>query len=350
MKAALWRAKGDIRIEDIPVPVPGPGEALLRIKACGICGSDLHEFKEGPFLIPRRPHPLTGRAGGPLILGHEFSAEVASLGPGVTEVAVGDRVTLNPLIPCNTCTYCKRGEHILCTRLGTYGIAADGAFAEFAVFPASSLLRLPEGVDDEAGAFVEPLAVALHAVVRSGMRLGDTVVVIGAGPIGLLVLQAAKAAGAARVFVVEPVASRRALALETGAAAAFDPQAGDPGAAVADMTGGLRADRAFDCVGIQAAFDTAVRVTGRRATITVVGLALKAVEVPFIRLWGHEKTLTFSSGYQDEFPAAIALLEDKRVRHAPLVTARIPLARIVEDGFNALLSGEGGHVKILVTP
>jgi (R,R)-butanediol dehydrogenase/meso-butanediol dehydrogenase/diacetyl reductase len=350
MKAAVWYGKEDIRIEEAPDPEPGPGEVKVRIKACGICGSDLHEFTDGPFIIPRRPHPLTGRAGGPMILGHEFSGEVAALGEGASRFRAGDRVVANPLIYCGQCHYCMRGQYIMCTKLGTFGLAADGAFAEFAVFPERTLLKLQDSVTDDMGAFVEPLAVALHAVNRSGLRPGDTAAVIGAGPIGLLVTCAALAVGARQVFVVEPMKARRELAARLGAAAVFETGGEDAGKAMGALTDGLRADVAFDCVGIQASFDTAVATTGRRAAICVVGLALKPVSVPFIRLWGHEKTVTFSSGYENEFPAAIALLADGRVRVEELISARIPLEDLVPKGIRALMEHPDRYVKILVYP
>lgn len=350
MRAALWHKKGDIRIEDVPPPTPGPGQVKVRIKACGICGSDLHEFRDGPFIIPTRPHPLTGRKGGPVILGHEFSAEITETGEGVTRFSLGDRVVVNPLIYCGECHYCRRGQHIMCTRLGTVGFAADGAFAEYGVFYEYALLKLPESVSDEMGAFVEPLAVAVHAVNRSKMKVGDSVAVVGAGPIGLLVMQACRAAGAARVFVVEPMKVRRDIASETGAALAIDPTEADPGKEIGKLTDGLRADLAFDCVGNQASFDTAVRVTGRRAILCVVGLALKPIEVPFIRLWGHEKEITFSSGYEDEFPAAIAYLADRRVQVERLISDRIKLEELVEKGIQPLLHDGDKHLKILVYP
>jgi (R,R)-butanediol dehydrogenase/meso-butanediol dehydrogenase/diacetyl reductase len=350
VKAAVWYAKEDIRIEDVPEPQLKAGEVKVKIKLCGICGSDLHEFRSGPFIIPRKPHPLTGRSGGPVILGHEFSADVVESTKGAEDYRPGDRVVANPLIYCGKCHYCKTGQHIMCTKLGTFGFAADGAFAEYAVFPAASLLKLPDAVSDEMGAFVEPLAVALHAVNRSGMVLGDTAAVVGAGPIGLLVMQACKAAGARQVFVIEPMTSRRLLAQKLGASAVFDPDTDNPGNAIADLTDGLRADVAFDCVGIQASFDTALRITGRRAAICIVGLSLKPVQVPFIRLWGHEKTLTFSSGYEKEFSTAIALLADSRVATDSMITARIGLDALVAEGMRALIHEAEKHIKILVSP
>ena len=350
MKAAVWYQKGDIRIEEVPEPKPGPGQVKVKVKACGICGSDLHEYKEGPFIIPSRPHPLTKREGGPVILGHEFSAEVTELGEGVTRFEPGDRVVVNPLIYCGACHYCMHGLHIMCTKLGTVGFAADGAFAEFGVFPEYSLFKLPDSVTDEMGSFVEPLAVAVHAVKRSRMKIGASVAVIGAGPIGLLVMQACLAAGAGKVYVVEPMEARRRIAENKGATAVFNPTDVDPGKEIAKRTDGLRADTAFECVGSQPSFNTTVKVTGRRAVICVVGLALKPIEVPFMGLWGHEKELTFSSGYEDEFPAAIGYLADKRVKVEDLISERIPLQDIVEKGINPLLNEAGKYVKILVYP
>ncbi|MFH1953203.1 MAG: 2,3-butanediol dehydrogenase [Pseudomonadota bacterium] len=350
MKAAVWHKKGDIRIEEISLPSPGPGQVKVRIKACGICGSDLHEFKEGPFIIPSRPHPLTGRQGGPVILGHEFSAEVTETGEAVTRFSAGDRVVANPLIYCEGCHYCRRGQHIMCAKLGTVGFAADGAFAEYGVFYEYALLKLPDSVTDEMGAFVEPLAVAVHAVNRARMKIGDSVAIVGAGPIGLLMMQACLAAGAARAFVVEPMKARREIALQTGAAAVIDPAQTDPGKEIGALTEGLRADLAFDCVGNQSSFDTAVKVTGRRATICIVGLALKPIEVPFIRLWGHEKEITFSSGYENEFPAAIAYLADRRVKVDRLISGTIKLDHLVEKGIQTLIQEGEKHVKILVYP
>ena len=350
MKAAVWHEKGDIRIEDMAEPEPGAGQVKVRIKVCGICGSDLHEYKDGPFIIPSRPHPLTKRQGGPVILGHEFSAEITEVGEGVSRFKPGDRVVVNPLIYCGECHYCKLGQHIMCTKLGTFGFAADGAFAEYGVFHEYSLFKLPDSVTDDLGAFVEPLAVAVHAVKRSRTKVGASVAIVGAGPIGLLVMQACRAAGAGEVFVVEPMEARRKMAAKTGATAVFNPTEADPGKEIAKLTDGLRADTAFDCVGNQSAFDTAIKVTGRRGITCVVGLALKPIQVPFMRLWGHEKELTFSSGYEDEFPAAISYLADGRVKVEELVSERIKLEDLVEKGIRRLLQEGDKYIKILVYP
>ena len=353
MKAAVWYAKEDIRFEDYPDPKVEAGQVKVKIKQCGICGSDLHEFRDGPFIIPAKPHPLTGRAGAPIILGHEFSAEVVEVGEGVKRFKVGDRVCVNPLIYCGKCHYCRQGIHIMCTKLGTVGFAWDGAFAEYGVYPEYTLHKLPDAVTDEMGSFVEALAVAVHAVNRSGMKIGDNVAILGAGTIGLLVLQACKAAGAQHVYVIGHRKARLETAAKTGADAVFDntvPEKVDSIKAVTELTDGLRADIAFDCVGNQASFDASVKVTGKRAKICIVGLALKPIQVPFFRLWGHEKVITFSSGYHDEFPACIAYLADGRVKVDPLITARIKVKDLVEQGIKPLIENPDKHVKTLVSP
>ncbi len=351
MKAARWYEKGDIRIEDIPTPDPGPGEVRVKVKACGICGSDLHEYKAGPFIIPRRPHPLTGREGGPVTLGHEFSGVIDALGEGVKGWEKGDRVTVNPLIYCGECSGCKQGQHLLCSKLATAGFAADGAFAEYHIAPAYGLSRLADSIDFDMGAFVEPLAVAVRAVERSGLKMGQSVAIIGGGPIGLLVALVSKALGASKIFVSEPMESRRKLAEKIGVTAAIDPTKEDPGKAIAALTNKARADIAIDCVGIQPSFDTAIKVTGRRAMICVAGLALKPIEVPFLRLWGHEKSITFTQGYEDNnFATAVSLLETGAVDISPVITGRIGLDKLVDDGIKALIEKPEEQVKILVYP
>lgn len=349
MKAAVWHGRGDIRISDVPEPSVEKDQVKIRVRWCGICGSDIHEYHEGPMLIPKKSHPLTGK-GAPIILGHEFSGDVIEMGRDVKRIGIGDRVTINCLIYCGTCVYCRRGEYNMCLSLATVGLAWDGAFAEALVVPEYTVLKIPDEVTYEMGTFAEPLAVAVRAVKRSRLKFGDVVVVVGAGPIGLLVLQAAKAAGASKVFAIEPLEQRRKLAKQLGANEVFDPTQGDVGKGIAERTEGLRADIAFECVGSQSAFDTALRITGRRAMIVMVGMAIKPLEVPFLRLWGHEKEITTCTGYVDEYPIALALLADRRVLVEPMITGKIKLSEFVEKGLKEMIQHPENHVKILVAP
>jgi (R,R)-butanediol dehydrogenase/meso-butanediol dehydrogenase/diacetyl reductase len=349
MKAAVWYGREDIRILEVPEPQVGKDQVKIKVRCCGICGSDVHEYRQGPLLIPKKPHPLTGRKA-PVILGHEFSGDVVEVGEEVKRARLGDRVTINCLIYCGSCVYCRGGEFNMCLKLGTVGLAWDGAFAETVVVPEYTVLRIPDAITYEAASFAEPLAVAVRAVKRSRLKIGDSAVVIGAGPIGLLVLQVARAAGASHVFVIEPLKKRRELAKHLGADEVFDPAHGDAGKEIADRTGGLRANIAFECVGNQAAFDTAIGVTGRRAMIVMVGMALKPLEVPFFRLWGHEKEITTCTGYVDEYPAALAFLADRRIVVEPMITAKIHLEDFIEKGLQEMIRNPEGHIMILVAP
>jgi (R,R)-butanediol dehydrogenase/meso-butanediol dehydrogenase/diacetyl reductase len=250
MKAAVWYGKEDIRLLDLPEPVVAPDQVKIKVRWCGICGSDVHEYREGPTIISKKPHPLTGRSS-PIILGHEFSGDVVEVGGHIQRSHLGDRVTVNCLIYCGACPYCRAGEYNMCLRLATVGLAWDGAFADYVVVPDYTVLKIPDPVTYEMASFAEPLAVAVRAVNRSRLKVGDTAVVIGAGPIGLLVLQVAKAAGSSQVFAVETIQVRRELAKQLGASEVFDPTGGDVGKEIAERIEGLRAHVAFECVGSQ---------------------------------------------------------------------------------------------------
>ncbi len=349
MKALRWHGRKDVRLEEVPEPPAAPGEVVIRVAACGICGSDLHEYLHGPLYIPKIPHPLTGVVP-PVTLGHEFCGRVAAVGAGVETVQQGDRVTVNPCLLCGQCVWCRRGQFNYCANLGSVGLSRDGALAPFVAVPAYGCHVLPPEVDDQQGASVEPLAVAVHAYRRARLTGVDRVAVVGAGPIGLLMLQVLKAKGAGWVVVVEPREERRRLARALGADAVIDPEAQDPVRAVAQLTEDERVAVAFECVGSAPAFTTALRVAGKGGRVVVVGLVPDTVPTNLLGLVAHEKEIVGSSAYVDEFPEAIGLLAQGRVRIAPLVTARVPLEDALARGIEALLRREEGHVKILVSP
>lgn len=350
MKALRYHGRRDFRLEDIPEPTPGPGQVKIKVSYCGICGSDMHEYLSGLSSVPTtRPHPRTGKTA-PLTGGHEFSGVVNELGEGVREAAVGARVTVRPTMPCYECSYCAQGRYVQCDKLATIGLAEDGGFAEYVVVPEDCLVPLPANVSDQAGSFVEPAACGVHAVQRSGMRPGDTVVVLGVGCIGIMALQAAIAMGAGKAYVFETVPQRRELALRLGATDAFDPRDVDAGRTIAQLTDKRRADIAFECAGVPATMLLADEVTGRGSTIVAVGAMLQPCEFPFINLFMREKSIVASQGYlNDEFEMAARLIAEGKVQTEPLTTGVIPLDDIVEHGFEEL-AGENrdGHCKILV--
>jgi (R,R)-butanediol dehydrogenase/meso-butanediol dehydrogenase/diacetyl reductase len=349
MQALRWHGVQDVRLDDVPAPAPATGEVLIEVAACGLCGSDLHEYLHGPVYIPKTPHPLTGGMP-PVTLGHEFAGRVVRVGSGVDRVRPGDHVAVNPCLLCGTCSWCRRGRGNHCAKLGTLGLSRDGALAPLVTAPAAGCHVLPPEVSDAQGAVVEPLAVAVHACGRARLTGGERIAVVGAGPVGLLVLQVLKAKGVGWTVVVEPRAERRRLAHALGADEVLDPDAADAIRAIADRTGGERVDVAFECVGHEAAFATALRATGKGGRIVLVGLVPQPVPVNLLTLLAHEKEIIGSSAYTGEFPEAIALLARGAVRVEPLITARVPLARALSDGLQALLRPQDGHVKILVTP
>jgi len=196
MLAVRWHARGDVRVEEVPPPAPpGPGEVQLRVRWCGICGTDLEEWLAGPVFIPAAvPHPLTG-ARAPLILGHEFAGVVVAAGAGVTGPLPGQRVAVDTIVSCGSCHWCRRGEVTRCPALGALGLHADGGLAELCNAPARMCLPVPDTVADDAAALAEPLAVAVRALRRGGLRPGERVAVVGAGTVGLMTVQAAAALG-----------------------------------------------------------------------------------------------------------------------------------------------------------
>ena len=237
MKAWLLHGARDLRLENRPRPSAAENSVVVRVARAGICGSDLHYYQDGRVgdFVPKAP----------FVLGHEFAGEVAELGAGVSTLSVGDRVVVNPTIPCRTCAQCRRGRPNLCASIKVFGSAAsvphlDGGFEEYVGVPVSCCYRLPESVDFSVGALVEPLSVATHAVARSGGVAGMRVLITGGGTIGQSVLTIARATGASRITVSDPDSFARSFALEHGADFAFDPSLpGCRDADRADRPGGL---------------------------------------------------------------------------------------------------------------
>lgn len=351
MKAAVWHGKKDVRVEEVPEPpAPGPGEVKIKVHWCGICGSDLHEYVAGPIFIPTTaPHPLTGKKA-PLTLGHEFSGEVVEVGEGVTNVNIGDRVSPDACHYCGTCFMCKLNRYSTCEKLAFTGLMADGAFAEYVNVPAYTLYKLPPEIPSEIGALVEPIAVGIHAMRRGHVLEGDTVAILGAGTIGLVTLQAARAAGASKVFSIEMAKARKEFAQKLGATAVIDPTETDVVEEVRRLTGGLGADVAIECIGGEKTGPQAVELVRRGGKAVIVGIFEKPSQLHFNELVFFEKEVVGSLAYYGEFDTAISLLADGRIVGEPLITGKIKLDDIVEKGFEELIAHKESNIKILVSP
>ncbi|MCC3357873.1 2,3-butanediol dehydrogenase [Bacillus sp. REN16] len=346
MKALRWYKAKDLRLEYIEEPKAKKGEVKLKVEWCGICGSDLHEYTVGPIFIPSEtPHPIT-RDRAPIVMGHEFSGQVIEIGEGVTRVQVGDRVAVEPIYSCGECQACKQGRYNLCDKMGFYGLSGGGGgFSEFAAVPEHMLHKLPETVSYEQGALVEPAAVALHAVKQSKLRVGDKAAVFGTGPIGLLVIEALKAAGATEIYAVELSEQRRQKAEELGAIG-INPNNGDVVEQIQQFSNG-GVDVAYEVTGVPPVLVQAINSTKFNGETMIVSIFETEASIHPQNIVMKERTVTGIIGYRDVFPAVINLMAQGYFPAEKLVTKRITLDEVVTEGFEGLLK-ERNHIKILV--
>jgi (R,R)-butanediol dehydrogenase / meso-butanediol dehydrogenase / diacetyl reductase len=346
--AARWFGRRDIRLVDVPEPKdPPPGWIVARVNWCGICGTDIEEYSSGPVLIPTTPHPLTGRYA-PLTLGHEIAATVEAVGEGV-ELAAGNRIAIDGNRFCGVCQWCRLGQYNLCVVSAQLGLQDDGGLAEKVLAPAYMCLPYSDSVQPDHAAFAEPLAVAVRAVHRAKVGLGDTVAIIGAGAIGLLLIQVARIAGASRVFCVESREFRRALAVKLGADAAVSPE---DFAEIIGLNGGNGPAKVIEAAGSPAAMRMAAELTGTRGTTVLLGVVRESVPFDVLNLLIHEKRIitSISHVYNTDFATAVRLLDSGRLVLDPLLTGHIALADVVTQGFDVLLEGSTQHIKIVVSP
>jgi (R,R)-butanediol dehydrogenase/meso-butanediol dehydrogenase/diacetyl reductase len=349
MKAARWYNAKDIRVENIAEPQVSAGKVKIQVSWAGICGSDLHEYVAGPIFIPvNAPHPVSGEKA-PVVMGHEFSGTVVEVGEGVTKVKVGDPVVVEPILACGKCAACLKGKYNICKNLGFYGLCGDGGFAEYAVVEERWVHKMPEGLSMEQGALVEPAAVALHAVRISKLKAGDKAVVFGTGPIGLLVIEALKVAGAAEIYAVELSKSRAAKALELGATAVINPaEEPDVVGKIHELTKG-GADVAFEVTGVPAVLQQAVDSTAFEGETIIVSIWEKDPTIKPNNIVLTERSMKGTIAYRDIFPAVMDLMTKGYFPADKLVTKRIKLDDVVAEGFEVLINDKE-QIKILVSP
>jgi (R,R)-butanediol dehydrogenase/meso-butanediol dehydrogenase/diacetyl reductase len=353
MKAAVWHARNDIRVEDVPEPsAPGPGEVIIKVGACGICGTDLEEYRAGPLFIPvDKPNPLTGKQA-PLILGHEFAGEVVEVGKQVTRFKPGDRLAPDVIIYCGECYWCQRHQVSLCEKLAALGLMADGGLAEYCKLPISMAIAVPNGLADDHAAMAEPLSVAVRAVRKGRLAPGEHVAVFGGGTIGLFCLQVARAAGAGEVFVVEPLANRRALAKQLGASEVIDPNAVDPVTTLHKLTRGIGPDLVLEASGGATVTPVAIMAARKGGRIVLVGLPVAPTSFNFFHVVATEKEIigSLSHIYDEDYAAAVRWLGDGRVLAEPLISAHVPLANMIIDGLERLEKRPSETLKIIIQP
>ncbi|MCR8670576.1 2,3-butanediol dehydrogenase [Agrococcus sp. HG114] len=352
MKAAMYYGREDIRVEEVDEPETRPGTVKIRPAFNGICGSDLHLFHEGPMPpapSTDTPHPLSGETL-PVVMGHEFSGVVEELGEGVDGLEVGDRVVVEPLMVDGTCPACQAGKYNLCEQMGFIGISGlGGGLSERIVVERRWVHPVGDLPLDQA-ALIEPLSVALHAVKHAGAEAGQTAVVGGAGPIGLLVAAVLKAKGL-RVIVSEMATARREKAKSTGVAdVVVDPASQDLAEVVRTETEGRGADVAFDAAGVGVVVTQLLDVLGPGGRLEVVAIHTKPYELNITgSLTMQDRVMGASIGYANDHAEAIELARSGKVDLAPFITGKILVDDIVEQGFEQLISNKDHEVKILVS-
>jgi L-iditol 2-dehydrogenase len=332
MDAAVLTGPHTISIEPVTVPHLEPDQVLVRVAAVGVCGSDVHYYEHGrigPYIVDA-----------PLVLGHELSGRIEDVGADVDRTRIGQRVAIEPQRPCRVCSQCKAGRYNLCPNMEFFATPPiDGAFSEFIAIQSDFAFEVPDNVSDEAAALIEPLSVGIWACQRAEVGPGSRVLVAGAGPIGVIVAQTARAFGAGEVIVTDIDASRRAFALTSGATRVVDP--------VAESVEGLEVDAFIDATGAGPAVRAGIHAVRPAGRVILVGLGNDDLELPVSVLQNREIWLSGVFRYANTWPLAIELVSSGRVDLDRLVTARFGLA----EAERALTSGrEPGQLKVIVYP
>lgn len=342
MKALLLSEYKHLEIAELPSPTPGDGEVLVSVAACGICGSDVHGYDGS-----------SGRRIPPIVMGHEAAGTIAALGNGVRGFAVGERVTFDSTIFCGACSNCRRGDVNLCDHRQVLGVSCGefrrpGAFAEYVAVPSRILYRLPESLSFSEAAMLEAVSVALHGVSLAQVSEGSTALVLGAGMIGLLTLQALRAAGCSRVFVADLDHTRLKLAQDVGATAVLSAET-DVIEQIMQLTGGVGVDLAIEAVGRNETVKASIESVRKGGTVVLVGNISPEVTLPLQRVVTRQIRLQGSCASSGEYPRAIELVAGGAIQVKPFITAVAPL----EEGprwFARLYACEPNLMKVILSP
>lgn len=341
MKALVLERYNELVYKNIPDPVCGPGEVIISVRACGICGSDVHGMDGS-----------TGRRIPPIVMGHEASGEIVDVGTGVEGFAAGDRVTFDSTVYCGACPYCRSGRVNLCDNRRVLGVSCDeyrmnGAFAEYVAVPARILYALPDGLSYEQAAMVEPLTVAMHAVRLARPALNSRAVVIGAGIIGLSVVQFLRASGCGAVIAADTDSGRLELAHRLGAHMTIDAGSADIASETHRLTGG--ADTVFDAVGIGETLASAVDSLVKGGTLVLVGNLVPSVPLPLQKVVARQLSVLGSCASSGEYPDCLDMTARGTVDTAPLISGVAPLAEGAQ-WFKRLYNREAGLMKVMLAP
>jgi L-iditol 2-dehydrogenase len=343
MKALLLTEYKKLHYTDVPEPTISAGDLLVKVRACGICGSDIHGYDGS-----------TGRRIPPLVMGHEAAGEVVEVGRDVADFRPGDRVTFDSMVSCGECAFCRRGAINLCDHRQVLGVSCGefrrhGAFAEYVSVPRRIAFRMPDGLPYEQAAMMEPVSVVVHAANLAPRRLGDSAVVVGTGMIGLLAVQALRAAGYGQIIAVDLEDRKLTLARELGADATLNPAQCDVAAEVRHLTGGLGADLAMECVGAAAPIQTAIASVRKGGAVTLVGNLSPKIELPLQSVVTREIAVYGSCASSGEYPACLDLVARGAIRVTPIISALAPL-REGAAWFERLYAHDPDLLKVILQP
>lgn len=351
MKAARYYDQKDIRIEDIPEPELKPGTVAIDVAWCGICGTDLHEYLEGPIFVPPKgkPHPISGEEA-PVTLGHEFSGTITALGEGVTGLEVGQNVVVEPYIVSEDVDTGEGSNYQLSENMNFIGLGGRGGGLSEKIVVEQRWVHPVGDIPLDEAALIEPLSVGHHAFVRSGAGEGDVAIVGGAGPIGLLTAGVLKASGLT-VYISELSEARKEMARTTGVAdEVFDPREVDVAEKVRELTDGKGADVGFECSSVPVVLDMLIDAVKPGGVIVNVSIWGRKPEVDMPNLVLKEIDLRGTIGYSNDHPATIKLVQEGKLDLSKFITGRLALEELVDKGFDQLINNNEKHVKILVNP
>jgi len=349
MKAARWYGNKDVRIENIPKPkITKDDDVLLEIEWCGVCGTDLHEYEEGPVYIQEHPHVLTGQKP-PITLGHEFCGIVREVGSAVTRVKIGDSVCCYPVLSCRECEACLQGKYHFCEKIGYIGTSLDGGFAEYTLVPEYSCAIVPPGISAEEASMIEPAAMVVRAVNRVCVKNGDCVAVVGCGPIGLITIQVARLYGATKIIAFDTVAERREKAESIGANIVIDPRATNFQEQLRALLSDSKISVIFECVGSNQAMElcTSLAFTGSR--IMVMGINPGLFPLRILDLVDKEIVLMGNMGGGGYFEKTLQHVVDGDLDLKTLISAKVGLKNFVNQ-LDAILANRSKFLKVLVNP
>jgi (R,R)-butanediol dehydrogenase/meso-butanediol dehydrogenase/diacetyl reductase/L-iditol 2-dehydrogenase len=344
MKALLMEEYKKLKYTDVPDPVIETAhDILVKVKAVSICGSDVHGFDGS-----------TGRRKPPIIMGHEAAGEIIAVGKEVSAFKIGDRITFDSTIYCGTCHYCQNGQMNLCDNRMVLGVSCDeyrrhGAFAEYVVVPEHICFPLPPDLAYEEAAMVEPAGVAAHAFRISPVGLNDTVAVVGSGLIGLLLMDVVRASGSGKLIALDTDENRRQTARERGVDAALDPMDKDLMEKIRALTGGRGVDRAFEAVGATAPIQTAIAITRKGGSVTLIGNVSPTVEIPLQSVVSRQINLIGSCAIGGEYPIVLDMIARKKIDVASLISKKAPLSE-GQIWFDKLYNREDKLLKVVLIP